>query len=158
MTTPNKGERMDTTALMTAALTLLEIAKNLIGKREDREDYDCFHLANTAANWISYVMDEEYKKPQPSEIGPVHNYIVNLLSYGDKKIQCIKLVREYTHLGLKEAKELVESASCHVLETTDADEAFSLYIKLNHIPDFDPTNADAVCELYRDCHLFRQTI
>ena len=147
---------MDTTALMTAALTLLEIAKNLIGKREDREDYDCFHLANTAANWISYVMDEEYKKFQPP--GIVHNYSVRLTSYGDKKIQCIKLVREYTYLGLKEAKELVESVPCDVLVTTDADAAFSLYIKLNHLPDFDVPRANASCELYRDSHLFCQTV
>jgi ribosomal protein L7/L12 len=152
MTIPNnQGERrMDTTALMTAALVLIQTSKSLLDK--GGELVDCFHLSNTAANWISYVMDEEYKKFQPP--GIVHNYSVRLTSYGDKKIQCIKLVREYTCLGLKEAKELVESAPCDVLVTTDADEAFSLYIKLNHLPDFGVPRANAVCELYRDCHLF----
>jgi ribosomal protein L7/L12 len=138
---------MDTTALMTAALTLLQTSKSLLDKGGDL--VDCFHLSNSAANWISYVMDEEYKKSHP-----VHNYNVRLTSYGDKKIQCIKAVREFTNLGLKEAKELVESSPCDVLVTTDADEAFSLYIKLNHLPDFDTTKVNANCELYKDCHLF----
>lgn len=35
---------------------------------------------------------------------------IELVSYGDKKIQVIKAVRELTSLGLKEAKEFVESA------------------------------------------------
>jgi len=141
---------MDTIALMTAALVLIQTSKSLLDK--GGELVDCFHLANTAANWISYVMDEEYKSH------PVRNYSVRLTSYGDKKIQCIKLVREYTYLGLKEAKELVESVPCDVLVTTDADAAFSLYIKLNHLPDFDVPRANASCELYRDSHLFCQTV
>jgi len=35
---------------------------------------------------------------------------VRLLSFNDKKIQTIKTVREWTGLGLKESKELVERA------------------------------------------------
>ena len=41
---------------------------------------------------------------------------VMLNSIGDKKINVIKAVREVTSLGLKEAKELVESAPCAVKE------------------------------------------
>lgn len=51
---------------------------------------------------------------------------VMLVSAGDKKIQVIKEVRGLTGLGLKEAKDLVESAPAAVLEGADqakADEA-----------------------------------
>ena len=48
---------------------------------------------------------------------------VMLNSIGDKKINVIKAVREVTTLGLKEAKELVESAPCAVKEGISKDEA-----------------------------------
>lgn len=41
---------------------------------------------------------------------------VELTAIGDKKIQVIKVVRELTSLGLKEAKDLVESAPGKILE------------------------------------------
>ena len=48
---------------------------------------------------------------------------VVLSSFGDKKIQVIKEVRSLTSLGLKEAKELVESAPGAVLEGVDREAA-----------------------------------
>ncbi len=48
---------------------------------------------------------------------------VLLNSIGDKKINVIKAVREVTSLGLKEAKELVESAPTKVKEAVSKDEA-----------------------------------
>ena len=51
---------------------------------------------------------------------------VLLNSVGDKKINVIKAVREVTSLGLKEAKELVESAPCKVKEGVNKDEAESI--------------------------------
>ena len=48
---------------------------------------------------------------------------VILTSYGEKKIQVIKEVRAITGLGLKEAKELVESAPKAIKEAVDKDEA-----------------------------------
>ena len=48
---------------------------------------------------------------------------VMLNSIGDKKINVIKAVREVTSLGLKEAKELVESAPTKVKEGVSKDEA-----------------------------------
>ncbi|OYN95418.1 50S ribosomal protein L7/L12 [Enemella evansiae] len=48
---------------------------------------------------------------------------VILESAGDKKIQVIKEVRALTSLGLKEAKELVESAPKAVLEKAKKDDA-----------------------------------
>jgi large subunit ribosomal protein L7/L12 len=48
---------------------------------------------------------------------------VILTAIGDKKIQVIKEVRAITGLGLKEAKELVESAPKAVKEAVDKEEA-----------------------------------
>jgi large subunit ribosomal protein L7/L12 len=48
---------------------------------------------------------------------------VVLTSAGDKKIQVIKEVRSLTSLGLKEAKDLVDSAPKPVLEKVSKDDA-----------------------------------
>ncbi len=48
---------------------------------------------------------------------------VVLASAGDKKIQVIKEVRSLTSLGLKEAKDLVDSAPRPVLERVSKDDA-----------------------------------
>jgi large subunit ribosomal protein L7/L12 len=48
---------------------------------------------------------------------------VILKAAGDKKINVIKAVREVTSLGLKEAKDLVESAPATVKEGVSKDEA-----------------------------------
>jgi large subunit ribosomal protein L7/L12 len=48
---------------------------------------------------------------------------VMLNSIGDKKINVIKAVREVTSLGLKEAKELVESAPAAIKEGVNKEEA-----------------------------------
>ena len=48
---------------------------------------------------------------------------VILTSFGEKKINVIKAVREVTSLGLKEAKDLVESAPKTVKEAVTKEEA-----------------------------------
>ncbi|MFC1617064.1 50S ribosomal protein L7/L12 [Candidatus Margulisiibacteriota bacterium] len=48
---------------------------------------------------------------------------VILKGVGDKKIQVLKAVREITGLGLKEAKDLVDSAPKPVKENIDKEEA-----------------------------------
>jgi len=55
---------------------------------------------------------------------------VVLTGAGDKKIPVIKAVREITSLGLKEAKDLVESAPKAVREGVPKDEAEQLKKKL----------------------------
>ena len=51
------------------------------------------------------------------------DFDVHLTAIGDKKIGVIKVVREVTSLGLKEAKDLVESAPVAVKEGIEKDEA-----------------------------------
>ena len=55
---------------------------------------------------------------------------VILADVGDKKINVIKVVRELTGLGLKEAKELVESAPKAVKEGASKDDAEAIKAKL----------------------------
>ena len=55
---------------------------------------------------------------------------VMLDSFGEKKINVIKAVREVTGLGLKEAKEVVESAPAAVKEGVTKEEAESIKAKL----------------------------
>ena len=55
---------------------------------------------------------------------------VVLTGHGEKKIQVIKVVREMTGLGLKEAKELVDSAPKAVKEGVSKEEAEEVKGKL----------------------------
>ncbi|MCH6546869.1 MAG: 50S ribosomal protein L7/L12 [Gemmatimonadetes bacterium] len=53
-----------------------------------------------------------------------------LTEVGGKKIQVIKAVREVTSLGLKEAKDVVDSAPSNVKENVSKEEAESIKAKL----------------------------
>ena len=55
---------------------------------------------------------------------------VVLTSFGENKVSAIKAVRSITGLGLKEAKELVESAPVPVKEAVNKDEADEIKKKL----------------------------
>ena len=58
------------------------------------------------------------------------NFDVVLEAFGDNKIAVIKVVRELTSLGLKEAKEVVESAPKAVLEGAKKEDAEAAKEKL----------------------------
>jgi large subunit ribosomal protein L7/L12 len=58
-----------------------------------------------------------------AEVEEQTEFDVVLKDIGDKKINVIKAVREVTSLGLKEAKDLVESAPAPVKEAVSKDEA-----------------------------------
>ena len=58
------------------------------------------------------------------------NFDVVLEGFGENKIQVIKVVRELTSLGLKEAKTLVESAPKAVLEGAKKEDAEAAKEKL----------------------------
>tara|TARA_Y100000590_G_scaffold214414_1_gene243053 strand:- start:80 stop:463 length:384 start_codon:yes stop_codon:yes gene_type:complete len=57
-------------------------------------------------------------------------FTVELTSVGDKKISVIKVIREVTSLGLKEAKELADGAPSSVKESVAKEEAEELKSKL----------------------------
>lgn len=58
------------------------------------------------------------------------SFDVVLTSAGDKKIQVIKVVRELTGLGLKEAKDVVEGAPKAIKTGVSKEEAESMKAKL----------------------------
>jgi large subunit ribosomal protein L7/L12 len=60
-------------------------------------------------------------------------FAAHLISAGDKKIQVIKVVREITGLGLKEAKDLVEGAPKVVKEGLPKPAAEEIKKKLNEV-------------------------
>src|SRR5262244_3318204 len=64
----------------------------------------------------------------PAEVKDEFNVI--LAAIGDKKINVIKVVRELTGLGLKEAKDLVESAPKPVKEGVPKADADKMKAKL----------------------------
>ena len=60
-------------------------------------------------------------------------FAVHLTSAGDKKINVIKVVREVTSLGLKEAKDLVDGAPKVVKEGVTKDEAAAIKKKFEEV-------------------------
>ncbi len=68
-----------------------------------------------------------------AEAAPVEEkteFDVILTGFGDKKIQVIKVVRELTGLGLKEAKDLVEGVPKPVKEGVSKEEAATMKKKI----------------------------
>jgi len=62
-----------------------------------------------------------------------YEFDVILTSAGEKKINVIKVVREITGLGLKEAKALVDEAPNPVKEKVSKDEANEIKAKLEEV-------------------------
>jgi len=60
-------------------------------------------------------------------------FAVHLTGVGDKKINVIKVVRELTSLGLKEAKDLVDSAPKVVKESISKEEAEEMKKKFEEV-------------------------
>jgi len=68
-----------------------------------------------------------------TEAGPAEEKVefdVILTGFGDKKIQVIKVVRELTGLGLKEAKDLVEGVPKPVKEGISKEEVATIKKKI----------------------------
>lgn len=68
-----------------------------------------------------------------AEVEEQTEFDVVLSAIGDKKIQVIKVIRELTSLGLKEAKDLVESAPTKVKEGVTKEEAEKVKGKLEEV-------------------------
>jgi len=60
-------------------------------------------------------------------------FAVHLTAAGDKKINVIKVVREVTSLGLKEAKDLVDGAPKVVKEGVSKEEAANIKKKFDEV-------------------------
>ncbi|MGQ0601218.1 MAG: 50S ribosomal protein L7/L12 [Anaerolineales bacterium] len=60
-------------------------------------------------------------------------FTVVLKGVGDKKIDVIKIIRQLTNLGLKEAKDMAEAANSKVLEGVSKDAAEDARKKLTEV-------------------------
>ena len=100
------------------ALTVLELAE-LVKALEDK-----FGVSAAAPVMMAAAGGGE-------EAPPVKDtFDVVLTGVGEKKIQVIKVVREITSLGLKEAKALVDEAPKAVKEGASKDEAEEIQTRL----------------------------
>jgi len=106
-------------------LTLLE-ARDLVKALEEK-------LGIKAAAPMSVAAMPGAGMAVGAEAAPAEEKVefdVILTGFGDKKIQVIKVVRELTGLGLKEAKELVEGVPKPVKEGVSKEEAATMKKKL----------------------------
>ncbi|MDD2553824.1 MAG: 50S ribosomal protein L7/L12 [Desulfotomaculaceae bacterium] len=69
----------------------------------------------------------------PAAVEEQTEFDVILTAIGDKKVNVIKVVREITALGLKEAKELVDNAPKPVKEKVSKEEAEAIKAKLTEV-------------------------
>ena len=67
------------------------------------------------------------------EVEEQTEFTVNLTDFGEKKINVIKVVRQVTSLGLKEAKDFVESVPKAVKEAIPKDEAEAIKKKFEDV-------------------------
>ena len=102
-------------------MTMLEVS-GLVKKLED-------HFGVTAAMPMMAAMPGA-GGGAAAAVEEKTEFDVVLMAAGDKKIQVIKVVREVTGLGLKEAKDLVDGAPKPVKEKVSKEEAQSVKTKL----------------------------
>ena len=101
-------------------LTLME-ASQLVKLLEDK-------LGVSAAAPVAMMGAVAAAVAEPEEEQTEFNVVLN--DFGPKKIEVIKAVRQLTSLGLREAKEMVESAPSNVLEAVGKEAAEDAKAKL----------------------------
>src|SRR6266545_3214708 len=85
------------------------------------------------ASQLSKLLQEKWGVSAAAAAEEKTEFDVVLNAAGDKKIQVIKVVRELTGLGLKEAKDLVDGAPKAVKEKIAKGEAADLKKKLEEV-------------------------
>jgi len=106
-------------------MTVLELSE-LVKELEDR-------LGVQAAAPVAMAAAAGGPAPAAAEAEEQTEFDVVLTSFGEQKIQVIKVVRALTGLGLKEAKELVEGVPKAVKEAVAKDEAEEVKGKLEEV-------------------------
>jgi large subunit ribosomal protein L7/L12 len=105
-----------------AALTVIEL-KELLDAFEEK-------FGVTAAAPVAVAAVAAGGGAAPAAAEEKDEFDVILADAGAQKIQVIKVVRELTNLGLKEAKDLVDGAPKPVLEKVSKDDADKAKAKL----------------------------
>lgn len=117
-------EKMEEIVSTLSALTILEVA-DLVKKLEEK-----WGVSAAAPMMVAGAAAAPGSAAAPVAAPEKEDFDVVLTSSGDKKIQVIKVVRELTGLGLKEAKDLVDGAPKTVKEAVPKAEAESIKQKL----------------------------
>ena len=116
-------EKMEEVIATLSGLTILEIA-DLVKKLEERWGVSAAAPVVMAGGGAAAASAPVAAAPEKEDFDVV------LTGSGDKKIQVIKVVRELTSLGLKEAKDLVDGAPKAVKEGVPKAEAEAMKKKL----------------------------
>jgi large subunit ribosomal protein L7/L12 len=101
-------------------LTVIELS-NVIKEMEER-----YGVSAAAPVAVAAAPGASAEAPEAEQT----EFTVNLISFGDKKIQVIKAVRELTGLGLKEAKDVVDNCPKPIKEGVSKEEAEAAQTKL----------------------------
>jgi large subunit ribosomal protein L7/L12 len=117
------AEKMEEIVATLSELSILEIA-DLVKKLEERWGVSAAAPVVVAGGGATAAAAQPAAAPEKDEFDVV------LTGAGEKKIQVIKVVRELTALGLKEAKDLVDSAPKPVKEGVAKAEAEEMKKKL----------------------------
>ncbi|TET32011.1 MAG: 50S ribosomal protein L7/L12 [Planctomycetota bacterium] len=89
---------------------------NVLQLKELKEAYEeRFGVEASAGGMMIAAMPQAAGDAAPAEVEQT-DFDVVLTSFGDAKIQVIKVVRELTGKGLKDAKVLVDKAPCSLFE------------------------------------------
>lgn len=118
------AERMEEIVSTLSGLTILEMTE-LVKKLEER-----WGVSAAAPVVVASGAGGAGAAAQPAAAPEKEEFDVILTAAGDKKIQVIKVVRELTGLGLKEAKDLVDGAPKPVKEGVAKAEAEQMKKKL----------------------------
>ncbi len=78
---------------------------------------------SAAAPMAMAAMPAAGAAPAAAPVEEKTEFTVNLKDVGAKKIEVIKVIRQLTNLGLKEAKDLAETPNAKVLEAVGKDAA-----------------------------------
>ncbi len=120
MATLTKDEILDAISNM----TVLELSELLTAFEEK------FNVTAAAPVAVAAAAAPGAGAPVEAAAEEKDEFDVVLAAAGEKKIQVIKVVRELTSLGLKEAKDLVDAAPKAVIERASKDDADKAKAKL----------------------------
>jgi large subunit ribosomal protein L7/L12 len=105
-------------------LSVLELSE-LVKALQDK-----FGVTAAAPIQMAAQQTAESDKPAAEEKS---EFSVNMTSCGDKKIQVLKVLRELTGLGLKEAKDMIDNLPKVVKEGATKEEAQNMKSKLEEV-------------------------
>ncbi|MEO0137627.1 MAG: 50S ribosomal protein L7/L12 [candidate division WOR-3 bacterium] len=107
-------------------LTVLELSE-LVKALQDKFGVTAAAPVQMVAQPVGGVETAKAAAEEKSE------YTITLTASGDKKIQVLKVLRELTGLGLKEAKELVDNPPKVIKEGATKEEAQTFKTKLEEV-------------------------